>query len=178
MTLRNFFITLAVSFIALTSLVLSAHEQHNAHDVYRDDHTGTYAEYKAAEHRATQARIAALKGAERYACELIAHGHQCREYAIPDAEQEKLLDLKSGCESLPGAKLLKQACPTASRIGLCQHIVRNHHDPASLIYNNIYYSGEKSPWNEKEIARVCEDLEGVLALPKVAAMHDAKQPST
>ena len=129
------------------------------HDTLHDDHLDNHHAHE--EQAALEQRLASLSRADVYSCKLFEFSNQCREYPISDDIRHKMTDLKQSCESMNGGVFSKSQCPVKERIARCTEIIRNHHDPQSLIYSNHYYPG-KNEWTVKEVTRVCADLEGKL----------------
>lgn len=131
-------------------------------DVLNDDDNKAHEEHEQEEKKMLARRLATLNGASRYSCQLISSFSQCRQYPIDKTLSSKLKDLKESCESLPQGQFKKEACPTQNLIAQCQHIQLDYHDPQTLIYDNYYYSSGTSPWDKKDLTRICLDLEGLL----------------
>ena len=134
----------------------------SAFDVLNDDNNAAYDHHEQEEQKVFAQRLAALKGATRYSCQLISSFSQCRQYPIDKSLKPKLKDLKESCESLPLGQLKKEACPTQGLMAQCQHIQLDYHDAQTFIYDNYYYSVGGKPWDKKDLARICSDLEGRL----------------
>ncbi|MGR6872282.1 hypothetical protein ACU6U9_08245 [Pseudomonas sp. HK3] len=133
-------------------------------DVLNDDLTGDHEQHEAEEKRTLELRIASLKNAKRFSCQLNTHYSQCREYPINASLNHKLNDLKEGCESLTEAQFKSEACPSEYRIARCKNIQLDYHDPQSLIYDNHYYSNGQQAWSESRVTKTCLDLEGQFAI--------------
>ena len=151
---------LTVSFSSLASKT-DHHHKYDKHDVLKNDHLDEeYHNHEEEEKKVLAQRIKAAKTADIYSCRLESFSAQCREYPIPKDAIAKLTDLSQSCTSLPKGEFKKNPCPSKNRVGRCMHILRNYHDPKSLIYDNHYYTGSR--WTMEEIQTVCQDLEGKL----------------
>jgi len=95
-----------------------------------------------------------------YTCDVSLMSNQCRRYEILSGSDDTLNELIESCESM-GGKFELSVCPAVNEIARCIDIVRNYHRP-DVIYDNIYYSGASSIWDEPTVARVCIDLGGEL----------------
>lgn len=143
------------SFLAKLSMILTLSVPAMAQE--NDNHS------EEEEHPNIEERLALMKGAKVYSCNLQAYSHQCREYPIPKDVEFKIPVLTEGCESMPRGKFQLGECPSEERVGRCIKVLRNNHDTKSLIYDNHYYQGIGSPWSLQEVERVCADLEGTMA---------------
>jgi hypothetical protein len=161
----NLIVCVATALCLAGTVTASPDTSSNPHDLFNNDHAAPDA-HLLKEQRTVRRRLATLRDGEIYSCQLMSFSHQCREYPMLKAEPDKLAALKASCESLPNAQLVKAHCPQANQLAQCQNIVRNHHDPKTLVYNNIYYSGPNSPWNTQDVQRICADMEGrMVSLP-------------
>ncbi|WP_144394449.1 hypothetical protein [Pleionea sediminis] len=146
------------------ALVACSSVSYDQHDTLKDDHLSTHEAHKKEEHELLEHRLELSASAEIFSCHLEESLQQCREYPIPKDVQFKTKDLAKGCESMPKGKFQKGECPKFDVIAKCESIMRNNHDAQSLVYRNLYYKSESGMWNEKEVSRVCQDLEGKLVL--------------